>query len=116
MNVNSLIESTLQPLGYPVAFGKYEGNTSPYIVFNYADDRAVSYADDTPQLDVASVQVHLFAPKTFNHMTVKRNIRARLHAVGFSYPAVSTFYEDDTNLFHLVFECEIFTNSETEVI
>ena len=81
MNVNSLITSTLQPLipnpdvKVPtVAFGMYRGTATTYINFNYVDDRAIIYADNKPQIDAAIVQVHLFIPRTLNHMTLKKQI------------------------------------------
>lgn len=123
MNVNSLITSTLQPLipnpdvKVPtVAFGMYRGTATTYINFNYVDDRAVIYADNEPQIDVTIVQVHLFIPRTLNHMALKKKIRSKLFNAGFTYPAVTTLEENDTDKFHIVFECEIEGNTESEVI
>lgn len=123
MNVNSLITGALQPLmpnpdikTPTVAFGMYRGAETTYINFNYANDSAILYADNEPYLDVASVQVHLFIPRTVNHMTLKKQIRSKLFKAGFTYPVVTTLEENDTDKFHIVFECEIEGNSESEVI
>jgi hypothetical protein len=119
MNVNSLIISTLKPLVSTVVPNNYSGTADTYIVFNYADDRGGTFADDMPQDDIASIQIHLFCPGKFDYMTLKKQIRSKLFEAGFSYPSVQTFYEKgstpsaDKN--HIVFECEIEGQSETEV-
>lgn len=114
MNVNNLIISTLSPLVTDVVPTKYTGSATNWITFNYTDDTAIDYADDTPQDDVASLQIHLFCPRTFNFNTLKKQIRSRLFGAGFSYPEVTVLYEDDTEVNHIIFECEIEGNSETE--
>ena len=123
MNVNGLITTALQPLiANPditkptVAFGMYKGTAATYINFNYVDDRAVIFADNEPQIDVTIVQVHLFIPRTLNHMVLKKKIRSKLFNAGFTYPAVTTLEENDTDKFHIIFECEIEGNTESEVI
>jgi len=116
MNVNKLIIDTLTPTGYVPNFGTYKGTLSTYITFNYADDRAVSYADDEPQIDVASVQIHLFIPRTIPYSTLKKQIRSKLFKAGFTYPVITILEENDTEKFHIIFECEIEGNTESEVI
>ncbi|MEL7568952.1 MAG: hypothetical protein AAGU14_00145 [Eubacteriaceae bacterium] len=114
MNVNKLIDDTLSPLGYPVDYISYAGSADRYFTYNYADDRAELYADNEPINDVAYMQIHFFSPKTFNHMQVKKQVRKSLYNAGFSYPRISSFYEDDTGMNHLVFECEIEGISDIE--
>lgn len=114
MNVNSKVKDTLSPIGYDVEFGTYKGTADKYFTFNYADDRAELYGDGEPIYDIAYLQIHFFAPKTFNHMTIKQQTRSKLFKAGFSYPSVQTFEEDDTGKFHLVFECSIDGESDTE--
>ncbi|RDU22760.1 hypothetical protein [Anaerosacchariphilus polymeriproducens] len=112
MNVNSLIINTLKPIVSAVYPNKYSGTEQTYITFNYADDRAVEFADDTPQIDKSNIQIHLFTPN--DYMELKKQIRLKLFQGGFSYPSITDLYEDDTKLNHIIFECEITGNSETE--
>lgn len=121
MNVGKLIINALQPLipnpnpDIPtVAFNVYKGTEKPYITFNYADDRAVRFKDNKPDIDRASMQIHLFIPEPINYMTLKKQIRSRLFGAGFTYPQVSEIYESATKLNHIVFECEIAGESERE--
>ena len=65
MNVNKLIIDTLKPLVPDVVPTKYTGTNTTYITFNYEDDRAVEFADDTPIIDVAICKF-IFCPRTFN--------------------------------------------------
>lgn len=121
MNVNKLIKDTLQPL-IPnvntllptVSPNVYTGTEKTYITFNYEDDRAIDFADDTPQTDIATIMIHLFTPT--NYMALKKQIRLKLFQAGFSYPSITEFYETDTKLNHIVFQCEIEGQSESEEI
>jgi hypothetical protein len=115
MNVNGLIISTLKPLVSEVKPGHYTGTADTYIAFNYADDRGETFADDVPEDDIASLQIHLFCPGSFNYMALKKQIRSKLFQAGFSYPEIALeTYEEDTDKNHIAFECEIEGNSETE--
>ncbi|MFA7256794.1 MAG: hypothetical protein WC047_04400 [Kiritimatiellales bacterium] len=114
MDVNALVKTTLASLGYPVAFLNYSGTATTYITFNYEDDRAIEYADDKPIIDAAYIQVHLFAPGTFDFMSVKRQIRFKLFKAGFTYPTVTSLYETETKTNHVVFQCSISGASESE--
>lgn len=117
MNVNKLIIDTLSPLGYPVAYIKYKPYTGEpvsdkYFTFNYADDRGINFADDVPQHEIAYMQIHFFAPLKFPHTALRKDIRKRLFSAGFTYPTIVTLTEEDNEIIHLVFECEI----ESEVV
>lgn len=114
MNVNKLIIDTLKPLVPDVVPTKYTGTNTTYITFNYEDDRAVEFADDAPIIDVAYTQIHLFCPRTFNFNNLKKQIRSALFKAGFSYPSVTILYEDETEINHIIFQCEI--EGEPEVI
>jgi len=106
MSVNSTIKTILDVYGYPVEFMGYEGLLKTYFVFNYSDDRGDAYSDDSPEFNMVSVQIHFFSPLTFNHLILKKQIRNALFENGFTYPTVQTFYESDTKLNHLIFECD----------
>lgn len=114
MNVNKLIINTLSPLGYPVEPITYTGIEKIYITFNYADDRGEVFADDMPIVDVAYMQIHLYVPFETNYMTIKKQIRSKLLAAGFTYPDITTMSENDTKINHIIFECIISGKSETE--
>jgi hypothetical protein len=114
MNVNNLIISTLSPLVADVVPTKYTGASTTYITFNYEDDRAEEYADDTPQMDVAYLQIHLFCHRTFNFNNLKKQIRSSLFKAGFSYARITAMYEDDTETNHIIFQVEIERESEIE--
>lgn len=114
MNVNNLIISTLSPIVADVVPTKYTGTATTYITFNYEDDRGVAFADDTPIADVAYLQIHLFCPRTSNYHSKKTQIRKALFNAGFSYPQITSLYEDETETNHIIFQCEIEGNSETE--
>ena len=108
MSVNSIIKLCLETNGYPVDFMDYDGGALIYFTFNFADERGDMYGDDVPETVHSFIQIHFFSPKTFNHLALKNKVRNDLLALGFSYPTVQTFYEDDgvAKFNHLVFECE----------
>jgi hypothetical protein len=119
MNVNSTIVSALSPAGYPVEPMSYTGKEKKYFIFNYADDRGEVFADNEPQIDVASIQIHFFCPGSpanskFNYKTVIQQTRVRLLKAGFSYPVITEIYEKETGTNHIIFECSIDGQSETE--
>jgi len=111
-DLNKLIIATLTPLGIPTEAAPYTGDELTYIVFNRADDIGVVYADDEPQIDQVSMQIHLFTP--LNYLTLKKQIRSKLFKAGFTYPQVQERYEEDTKTNHVVFECQIETSTESE--
>jgi hypothetical protein len=111
-DVNKLIIATLAPLGIPVEATPYTGSELTYLTINRADDIGVVYADDEPQIDQVSMQIHLFTP--LNYLTLKKQIRSKLFKAGFTYPQVQERYEEDTKTNHVVFECQIETSTESE--
>lgn len=114
MNVNPIIINALKSEGLPVVPGIYTGTADKYYTFNYEDDRGEIFADDTPQIDVVSIQVHLFVPLEFNYISIKKRTRSRLFGAGFSYPSITERDETDTKKKHIIFKCEIDGQSESE--
>lgn len=104
--MNAIIQTLLLTLGYPVEFLDYDGGALSYFVWNYADDRGGDYADDAPNTTVYSIQVHFFCPKSFDFIALKTQVRELLFNAGFSYPTIQIFYESDTKVNHIVWECE----------
>lgn len=99
------IIAAVKPFGFPYAPDIYEGSEERFFVYNYADDRAVLYADDAPAAVMASVQVHLYIPADENFITLKNRVRRALHQQGFTYPDVTVLREAKNR--HIVFECDI---------
>lgn len=119
MNVNNKIIDTLKYFGYPIKPDVYklsstEKASDKYFTFNYEDDRGEIFEDNKPIIDTAYLQIHFFSPRTFNNLTIKKQVRSKLFQAGFSYPQISSFYEEDTDTNHLVFQCHIDGQSETE--
>jgi hypothetical protein len=122
LNVNILIIDTLSPVvpndtpdEANIKLNKYSGTSETYVTFNYEDDRATHYEDNEPKIDTAFLQIHLFCPADFNYNTLKKQIRSKLYRAGFSYPQITgPFYEDETGKNHIVFQCQIDGQSETE--
>ena len=109
----SAIKTALAIFGYPVHPGKYEGAAPRYFTYNYADNHGADFGDDRPSCDVADVQVHLFLPivdpetkARVNFIPTQQSVRHALYSAGFTYPSVTVLRENDTNTWHLVFECE----------
>jgi hypothetical protein len=109
------VPNTAEPTKPHISPNVYKGTATTYIVFNYEDDRATEYEDNEPKSDTAYLQIHLFCPGDFNYNTLKKQIRSKLYLAGFSYPQISSFYEDDTDKNHLIFQCQIEGQSEREV-
>ena len=105
MNVNPIIIAALASMNLPVAPNTYEGVATEYIVFNYADERAVVSGSDVDLLDVTAVQVHYFTQG--NPQANKKIIRRLLRAAGFTIDNTVELYESDTGYNHVVVECEI---------
>lgn len=119
MNVNKLIIDTLKPLipnDTPtepnIKQNTYEGTSKTYVTFNYAGDRGVDFADDVPQGEQASLQIHFFCPKDFNYKNLIKQIRSALFKADFSYPKIQELYEKETQINHIIFECEFISESE----
>lgn len=106
ISVNKEIMDILKLTELPVAFGSYTGTEKNYIVWNYADERGALFADGFAEFDLVSIQIHLFVPKTTNHIEHKKNIKELLITNGWSHPIINTMYESDTNYFHIVFSTE----------
>jgi hypothetical protein len=105
MNINQIISNALSSMDVPVWPNHYDGNASAYIIFNYADERPETYADDEDILDETSIQVHLYTKS--DPQADKKKIRRLLRAAGFSITGTQEFYEDDTKFNHIVIEAWI---------
>lgn len=104
--MNSEVKTLLETYGYPVAYLKSSTSKDIYFVFNFDDQRGLLYGSDTPEIDVYSLQVHFFAPITFDNVELKNKIKKDLLDNGWTYPVVTEIYEDETKKVHLIFSCE----------
>lgn len=106
MNVNPLIVSALASMTpIPVTPASDKGTATEYIIFNYADERAVVSGDDEELLDTTAVQIHYFTKG--NPQSNKKVIRRLLRAAGFTIINTQDFFETETGYNHVVVECEI---------
>ena len=96
----------LKPLGYPISYISYAGTEDKYFVFNYITEEGLLFADDKAIYDTYPMQIHFFAPSSFNHLSIKKQVKDLLIENGFAYPRIRTLYEQDTKYNHLVFETE----------
>lgn len=113
MTALAAIQTALRTFGLPAVPYVYEGQEVRYFTYNYADNRGMNFGDDAPGSAVAAVQVHLFLPITDPVTKSKQSftkdltkVRNALFGAGFTYPEVTVQREDDTNHWHLIFECE----------
>lgn len=120
MNAFGAIKAAVTQFGYPAVPYTYDGKEQKYITYNYAYNHGGGFGDDTPECDVASVQVHFFMPirsttnARLNFREDMTKIRNALFGYGFTYPEVEVIEETETNKWHLVFECEYEEEYEAE--
>lgn len=110
MTVNEIIINALLPFGLPVTPDFFGDGADEYFTFNYADDRATNFGDNTPIHVVAYMQIHYFLPRDKDYISMKKRVRMALLESGFTYPEVTEVTED--NIRHLIFECEIENEDE----
>lgn len=113
MTINKKIIEALKPYGMPVVPDHYSGKEKRYIEFNLYDDSGAVFADEEPEFDVVTVQVHLFLPREEDCLQLKKQIRRSLCDAGFCYADITEIVEPEpTNEYpygirHLTFETEI---------
>lgn len=103
-SVDAIIKDALSPIGYDVAHSSYLGKSETYFVFNY-NTQGDLYCDDAPEYDKCFIQVHFFAPRTFNPNSVVRCARQALFAAGATWPTKEDATDDEC--VHIVLECEL---------
>ncbi len=85
MTVEARLKAILDTFGDPVENGVYLGEAERYYTFGckkIGDD----FADDVPQHERVLVQVHFFAPLTFNTINRIRKTKLALLHGGFLWP------------------------------
>lgn len=105
MNINPIIINGLSSLNIPVYPDKKTGKETKYIVFNYVYENVGIVADDEEQTDITKIQVHYFTKE--NPTPNKKAIRRLLRASGFTNLYTTQLFEDDTEYYHVIVECQI---------
>jgi hypothetical protein len=100
MSLNSLIISTLKPIGVPVSFMVYEGTAPTYIVFMQYNEFGVLFADDEEVKARHSVHISVYSKGDYT--AVVEQVEARMKAAGFLRNNKYDLYENDTKTFHKV--------------
>ena len=103
MSIEARLKAVLMRFGDPVENGVYMGTANRYYTFNVTTLGA-DYADDAPQHERYLVQVHLFAPLTFNFVARRKATKAALFGAGFRWPECTDASDSDGR--HIVFETE----------
>lgn len=103
MTVDKTIRTALEPFEYDAYHNTYTGLDEIYFVFNY-NVVPDSYSDDEPEYNRYVCQVHLYAPMTYNSITIAKQVKLALENAGFTYPEQVDASDEDGQ--HLVFECE----------
>lgn len=113
MTVNNKILKALKPFGMPVVLNHYSGTEKRYIEFDLYDDKGACFCDDYPEMDIVTIQVHLFLPMEENYLSLKKQIRNALYEAGFSYADITELTEPEATsqypkgIRHLTFETDI---------
>ena len=103
MSLNSLLKSTFSPIA-PAQADVYTGKETTYIVFNY-NSLPTDFADDEPQHERYLVQAHLYAARSANTLTKRREMKTAIAAAGFTWPEYENASDKDGQ--HHVFEFEV---------
>lgn len=98
------IADVLGVRAYPDVYPGDDLNT--WITYNLAEEHGDLSGDDRPNEVVQTVQVHLFIRTGQSYTALKNNIREALFDAGFTWPEVTTDYESDQKLRHIIFESE----------
>lgn len=99
------IIEAIKDFGFPYEPDVYTGEAEKYFVYNYADERGIVFADDSPEVVKADMQIHFFLPEDENFIKIKNQIRDALFKQGFTYPEITV--RKDGKKRHIIFECEI---------
>ena len=103
MSVDERIKTALDYFRYDVSNKISYAKDATYFAFNYTVIPS-DYADDAPCHERYLVQVHFFCPLNVNITGLKKRVRQRLYAAGFTWASVEDL--SDENGRHIVFEFE----------
>ena len=114
MTIHQKIKNALASTGIPVKEDFYGGGLNEYITWTLVRDHAAVIADNKPTNEVAELQIHWFLPRSKSYSTTRKIIRHLLCDSEFTWPVVTTIEEPDGKTRHIVFECQVENDDETE--
>ena len=103
--IRQLLEEELGVPAYPDVYTG--GDLNCWATYNLAEQYGELFGDDAPGEVIDSVQVHLFVATNQNYLGLMRDIRDGLFDYGFTWPDITTLFESDQKLRHIVFETSI---------
>lgn len=107
MSVNERIiaaATAVVPVCVPGAYAPAEGEAAEiYCTFNVTQVPEC-FGDDAPEVLLDLVQLHLFAPRGMNTMTLRRDLRRAVFQAGFTYPTVEDASDLEGQHFVLEFQ------------
>lgn len=103
MTINEITIQALKPLSIPVWPDESKAETDIYCVFNY-DEVPGLFANNSPQVIIYNMMVHLFCPQGHNSIAMRKQIRTLLKQAGFSYALIDDVSDEDGQ--HWVFSCQ----------
>lgn len=101
MTIEARLKKLLEAFGDPVENGAYQGKSERYYTFNIST-RGTNYADDMPQDEICMVQIHFFAPRTYNYVMRIKETKVALANDGFLWPDVTDASDDEGR--HVILE------------
>lgn len=104
----------LRAYGWPYAQDMYTEDEKPerYIVHNIVRESPEHFADDVPERERTSWQVHMYLPGKVAYTQPLKELKKMLFEAGFEYPEVTlNTIEEKTKLRHICLE----TGIESEV-
>lgn len=93
----------------PVAWLKYKGKSTKYIVFSDLGETPASHSDDDCDYSIKQFDFDIYSKG--NYLNILKEVKKRLKEHGFTWVEDSpTMYEEDTGLYHITttFEIEIY--------
>ena len=110
--VERVLTAALSGLGWGKPYNSvYQGKASRYIVINHTDTPELC-GDDLPEVIVARVQVHLYAPLAENILPMERAVKRALFAAGTTWPTREDASDGESR--HIVMECEMAVEAELD--
>lgn len=101
MTVEARLKKLLIQFGDPVENAEYNGKSERYYTFNIST-HGTNYADDMPQDEIVTVQIHFFAPRNYNYVNRIRNTKIALANDGFLWPETTDASDADGR--HVILE------------
>lgn len=101
------IVRAIEIFGFPYSPGVYTGPEEHWFTYNYVDDYGELFGDDESLETVNRIQLHYFLPVKENYLKMKNEIRDALLREGFTYPEIESMDDQNPDIRHLIFECEI---------